>query len=150
MSKLITNLLDLAKVEQESKKIFDEIDLSKLIEKAILPFESLAYERKIKLDYEIKEKINYRCNGEEISELLNILLDNAIKHCEKNGKINIKLKEEKNNIILEVMNEGYPIPKEEEEKIFERFYRIDKARNGKEIRDGLSLLLISVATRRRG
>lgn len=142
MSNLITNLLDLAKVEnKKSKELYEEINLSKLVEKSLLSFESLAYEKKVKLNYEIKENINFKCNNEEIRQLLSIILDNALNHSIKEKDVIVNLKEDKNNITLEVLNKGKPIPKGEEKKIFERFYRVDKARNRNENRYGLGLAI---------
>lgn len=72
-------------------------------------------------------------------ELLNILVDNAIKHSLENSNISINLYKEKNNIILSVKNRGKEIPIDEREKIFERFYRTDESRNRDENRYGLGL-----------
>ena len=79
-------------------------------------------------------------NGTGIKELVEILLDNAIKHSKKKGTINLSLKKD-GQIILLVENEGEAIPKGEEEKIFERFYRVDKARSRKDNRYGLGLAI---------
>ena len=141
MNKLILNLLDLAKIENNTKKELNINNLSKIIEKSSLTFESLCFEKNIELESNIEENIKIKCDSDEIKELMSILLDNAVKHTKSKGKININLKNEKNNIILEVQNEGEPIPKGEEEKIFERFYRVDKARNRKENRYGLGLAI---------
>lgn len=84
----------------------------------------------------------YRRNGRtSIKQLIEILLDNAIKHAEKGSIINVNLLEESNNITILVKNKGEEIPKGEEEKIFERFYRIDKSRNRNDNRYGLGLAI---------
>lgn len=59
-----------------------------------------------------------------MKQLTAILLDNAIQHSEKDGKITVTLEKEKNDIVLKVSNKG----KEMQEKIFERFYRADESR----------------------
>ncbi len=139
MNKLITNLLDLSKVENNNFK--EEVNLSKLVEKSTLILESLMYEKNISLEDNIEENIMFNCNQDEMKELMSILLDNAIKHSDKNGKIIVNLYKEKNNLFLEVKNKGEKIPEGEEEKIFERFYRVDKSRNRNENRYGLGLAI---------
>ncbi len=142
MSKLITNLLDLAKIENPtSKELYTITNLSKLIEKSILPFESLAYEKKITLDYTLEENIFFLCHADEITKLISILIDNALNHSPKKCPITVTLKTSKNNIIITVSNKGTPIPKDEEEKIFERFYRLDKSRNRTDNHYGLGLAI---------
>lgn len=76
-----------------------------------------------------------------MNELVEILLDNALKHADKRSAIEVKLKSEGNNIILRVKDTGDVIPKGEEEKIFERFYRLDKSRSRKNNRYGLGLAI---------
>ena len=141
MNKLITNLLDLAKLEDtDNKETYEETNLSKLIEKSILPFESLLFERNIEFNYDLEDNIKYKCNQEEIKQLLAILLDNAIKHSEKKGEVNVTLKKEK-LITITVSNKGREIKKEDLDHIFERFYRVDKSRNRDENRYGLGLAI---------
>ena len=141
MNKLISNLLDLARLENvDNKETFENTDISKLTEKAILPFEGLLFEHKVKFNYDIDEKIMYKCNSEEIKQLIAILLDNAIKHSEKNGEINVSLKKDK-QITLIVSNKGKEIAKEDINHIFKRFYRVDKSRNRDENRYGLGLAI---------
>lgn len=77
-------------------------------------------------------------NENAIKQVMEILLDNAIKHSNKEGKVEVILKET-NNIELTVSNLGDPIPSGEEERIFDRFYRVDKSRNRNENRYGLGL-----------
>ena len=76
-----------------------------------------------------------------MNELIEILLDNALKHADKRSTIEVELKSEGNNIILRVNDTGDVIPKGEEEKIFERFYRLDKSISRKNNRYGLVLAI---------
>ena len=142
MNKLINELLMLAKIENiDSIRELKQINLSKELEIIISMFESMAYEKEITIDSNIKENVMLKANKEDIEHIVSTLLDNAIKHTEAKNKIIVELSKEKNDIIIQVKNYGEPIPEEEREKIFERFYRIDKSRNRKEKRYGLGLAI---------
>ena len=141
MSNLITRLLDLSKTEYLKKENFSKNDISMVIEKRALTFESLAYEKNITIETNIEEKINISCHKESIDELISILIDNAISHGKENSKIKVNLMGDRSEIKLEVINEGEPIPPDECEKIFERFYRNDKSHNRKSGRYGLGLAI---------
>jgi len=140
MNLLISKLLSLAKSEQRKKVRLVNNNLSKIVELSLLTFEGRAYEKDIKFNYDIEDNIFMLMDEDSIKELVEILLDNAIKHSKKKGTINLSLKKD-GQIILLVENEWEAIPKGEEEKIFERFYRVDKARSGKDNRYGLGLAI---------
>lgn len=142
MNNLIVKLLGLAKLENKKEEVYSDINLSKTVEMSILTFESLIFERNIDFEYNIQENINFQCNADDIKELISILIDNAIEHSfEKDGKILVELYKEKNNIILEVKNKGNPISKDDEKRIFERFYRKDEARDRTDNHYGLGLAI---------
>ncbi len=141
MSNLITRLLDLSKTEYLKCENFTKNDISMIIEKRALIFESLAYEKNITIKTNIVEKVYFLCHKESIDELVSILIDNAISHGKENSEIIINLITEKSEIILEVINKGEPIPNDECEKIFERFYRNDESHNRKSGRYGLGLAI---------
>ncbi len=144
MNKLINELLMLAKIENiDNIRELEEINISKEIEIIISMFESMAYEKEINIESHIKEDIMLKASKEDIEHILSTLLDNAIKHTENKKQIIVELNKEKNDIIIQVKNYGEPIPDDEREKIFERFYRIDKSRNRKEKRYGLGLAIAS-------
>ena len=142
MNELITNLLDLAKLENgKNREIYNVEDLSKIAEMSVLTFESLMFENKIKFEYNIQKDLKLKCNSIQIKQLIAILLDNAIKHSEENGEIKVFLGKQKNDIVLSVSNKGKEIPKEIRDKIFERFYRADESRNRESNRYGLGLAI---------
>lgn len=141
MNNLIINMLELAKSEHEETFIKTNNNLSKIIELSILSMEVKAYEDNIKIRYDIENDINMLLDEISIKELISILIDNAIKHSYKNSTINISLKSIGNNIILLVKNKGDNISSEDKEKIFERFYKVDKSRNRNNNRYGLGLAI---------
>ena len=142
MNKLINELLMLAKIENiDSIRELKQINLSKELEIIISMFESMAYEKGVTIDSNIKEDIMLKASKEDIEHIVSTLLDNAIKHTESKKQVIVELSKEKNDIVIQIKNYGEPIPEEEREKIFERFYRIDKSRNRKEKRYGLGLAI---------
>lgn len=142
MSSLIKSMLDLSKLENSlDNDNYKEVNLSKLLNKTSLVFDSIAYENSLKVVTNIDENINMKCNSEDIERLLSILIDNAIKHGKKRTIIDVNLHKYKNYINLVVINVGEPIKDGDEEKIFERFYRGDKSRNRDSNRYGLGLAI---------
>lgn len=142
MDKLINELLLLAKIENvDNIKEYKQIDLSQEILLVTSMFESMAYEKNVKIKNNIQENIKIDGNKEDFEHIVSTLVDNAIKHSEEGKEVTVDLAKEKNDIILQVKNVGDAIPEEEREKIFERFYRIDKSRNRNEKRYGLGLAI---------
>ena len=140
MNKLVNDLLVLARMENTSTTNKQKFDISKEVKMSVACFESMIYEKNIELETDIKDGIEFNGDKEDIKHIISILLDNAIKHTSEKGKIIVNTSKEKNNVKIEVKNQGEPIPVEEREKIFERFYRVDKARSRSEKRYGLRTL----------
>ena len=141
MNYLISNLLDLASSEKKETFTFENKNLSEIVELSLLAFEGRAYEENVKLKYDVQSNIYMSLDENSIKQLVEILLDNAIKHSLKGKIVNVILKVAGNDITLLVSNKGDTIPKEEEEKIFDRFYKIDKSRNRKKGTYGLGLAI---------
>lgn len=140
MSSLVKKLLDLSRSEQASV-VMEGLNLSKIVEKSILTMESLFYDKQLNLNYNIDEEIYLECNSEQMKELTHILIDNAIQHCDKHGYVNIFLTRNRRKIIFKVENTGEPIPLQEQDNIFERFYRSDASHNRKDNHYGLGLAI---------
>lgn len=129
MAKLIDDMLSLTKLD--SNKVMEgksSFDLSKVLDSILLGFEAVVFENNIILETEIQKNVDLKANKEEIKKLCSILLDNALKYTNSGGRIDVILYEDKNKVYLKVKNTGDGIKKEDLEKIFERFYRIDTSR----------------------
>ena len=137
MNKLVNDLLVLARLENTNTDSNQKFDLSKEVQMSVASFESIIFEKKLKLETNINEGIDLDGDKEDIRHIISIVLDNAIKHTKEDGKIIVNTLKDKNEIKIEIKNQGEPIPDEEREKIFERFYRVDKARTRAEKRYGL-------------
>ena len=141
MNKLVNDLLTLAKMENTNNDNYQKFDLSKEVQMEVAVFESIIYEKEIVLKQNIEEGVFFNGESEDIKHIVSIILDNAIKHTDKNKEIIVNVEKEKNDIKIMIVNQGEPIAEEDREKIFERFYRIDKARNRNEKRYGLGLAI---------
>ena len=142
MNRLISGLLDLYKLEQDvSKASYKEENLSKIVEKTALVFQAVAFEQGITIETDIEDGITLNCSKDEIEKLISTLLDNAIKHSDKDTAVSIRLSKSKSLVNIQITNKGEPIAPGDEEKIFERFYRADKSRSRSENRYGLGLAI---------
>lgn len=141
MTKLVLEMLELAKTDKITKEVYTKENLSTILEKNILTFESMMFDKKIKLTTTIEKDIYLLMIKEQIEKLIHILLDNAVEHSKKEGEIIVLLEKNNKTIILEVKNKGLPIKKGEEKNIFERFYRSDKSRNRNHNHYGLGLAI---------
>jgi len=140
MSTLTKDLLYLAHVDySENKMVFSEFNLSECVENIILTMEAVIFENNIGLDYSIEPNIIFNGNSEQIKQVVMILLDNAIKYTNTKGLITISLKKQLNAVSLSVTNTGSGISKEHMDKLFDRFYRIDKSRDRESGGYGLGL-----------
>lgn len=145
MNKLVNDLLLLSKMEDVSVNK-QENNLSQLVELYSSVFEPLAFESNIHFETNIEENIQYPCDSNDIERIVSVLIDNAIKHSDE--KVLVSLSKQKHDILLTVSNTGVPISEEDQKKIFDRFYRVDKARNRQEKRYGLGLSIASSAASR--
>lgn len=128
MRSLVEGLLELARSDNgRFQGVFAPVDLSKLIYEASLPFEPVLFERGMTLELDIQREITIQGSREHLRQVLEILLDNAGKYSDP-GVVSVTLRRQGRNCLIAVSNPGQPIPKWELQRLFERFYRSDKAR----------------------
>ena len=131
MSVLVNDMLGLARSEDDvAKRTEENVDLSELTMTVALDYEYILFENGKSFVSEIDPDITVRGNGNELKQMIKIFLDNAKKYSYNKGEICLNLKRIQDKAILTVFNTGEPIPSDEIDKIFERFYRVDKVRGG--------------------
>ena len=150
MGMLVGQLLDLARTEDVAPQM-EHINLSRLIDGEALPFESVAFEKGLVLNTNITSNIGVVGNSTQLKQIVSILLDNAIRHSKEQGEVWLTLTKEHGFAKLSVINKGDEIPEEQRTKIFERFYRVDTARNSEDKHYGLGLAIAkAIATSHKG
>ncbi|MEH7439568.1 ATP-binding protein [Neobacillus drentensis] len=135
IQKMTETFLELATLEKENVLEINEVNLVNL-SKDILKQLKDVYKRDITLHYE-GIPIIIRADELKIKQVIIILLDNAIKY--SNDRIEVFLKKDQHHSIIDIKDYGIGIPKEEIDNIFERFYRVDKARSRETGGSGLGL-----------
>ena len=132
---LLIHSMDTSKIKYHFKKI----NLSELMYEVYEDVKIISNEKNINISKEISENIHLNCNKELILRLLWNLTDNAIKYNIPNGQVKLLLSHTDISIIIGVSDTGIGIPKNDTEKVFERFYRVDKSRSHKLSGSGLGL-----------
>ena len=132
MQGLVEKLLQLSRLEQQVFT-YGEMDYSRRVSEICLQMEALFFEEGIELDVDLEQNIVLKHAIEsQVEEVLRIFLDNGRKYADKPSTLFVKLYREKNMAILSVDSAGRSLSKEEFEKIFSRFTRLDEARSQSE------------------
>lgn len=131
MGYLTKDLLYLTQMEgvERQQLLKHSFDFSERVEQQLLGMEVLAFEKNIEMDYEVEADIIIEGNAEQLIQVVMILLDNALKYTPEKGKINLFLKCINHQVTLSIKNTGEGIQPGDINKIFDRFYRVDKARS---------------------
>lgn len=147
LAELTNHLILLSRMEEEQRKRQTvDMDLSDVVEETVENFQALAVTQKKTLSKEIMPKIPFRGEETEIRRLVTILLDNAMKYSQENGKIQVTLQKQKKKIYLTVFNTTEFIAKEHLAHLFDRFYRTDQSRNSDTGGYGLGLSIAAAIT----
>ncbi|MCG3400878.1 PAS domain-containing protein [Staphylococcus massiliensis] len=136
---LVDDLLDLSKIEQNSSIKNTRINLSQVAASAKKVIEPLANRKDITLITEIEPDVYTNADENKISQVIVNLMTNAVNYSPEDRKVTLRIKDLQDQQIIEVEDEGIGIGEEEKPRIFERFYRVDKARSRDSGGTGLGL-----------
>ena len=130
MRGLIEEMLSLTRANHpDADGSHTRMDLSKCISDAVLPFEPVFYEKGLSLETEIEDQIFINGNESQLRQVAEILLDNAQKYCTAATTTVLRLHRQGKTALLSVDSHGTELTRQEQTDIFQRFYRLDKARS---------------------
>ena len=142
MNNLVMDMLTLSKYENQIQiQNKQNIDIKVVLEDVIKSLQGQARKRNIDISYKCKsEYIN--ANYDEIYQLIKNLLENAIKYGIDSGVASAEIYRENSNLAIKIQDNGIGIPKDDQTRVFERFYRVDKARSKSTGGTGLGLSIV--------
>jgi two-component system sensor histidine kinase SenX3 len=141
LSRIVADLLDLSRLE--SGGILDErVRLDALVREEGQRFDAAARDAKLELEIEAPPAPPVVGSARDLSLLIRNLVDNAIRYTPPDGRVRIAVRTEDRWVILEVEDSGLGIPSRELPRIFERFYRVDRARSRETGGTGLGLAIV--------
>jgi two-component system sensor histidine kinase CiaH len=143
LAQLTNSLIQLSRMEEQPQIERIEFPISDVVEETIETFQTLAKTQNKNLSSKIQPMLSIKGDEKAISQLVTILMDNAIKYSDEGGKIEVTLEKQKNAIQLGVFNTVESIQKEKLPHFFDRFYRADQSRNSKAGGYGLGLSIAS-------
>ena len=142
MQGLIEDLLDLSKIEQQGFKLnMGTVDM-KPLEDIHMVLDNKAGEKEISLQVNVLKRASVIGDPSRLKQIFINLINNAIVYTPAGGVVSVELAEDKYNAYIKVSDTGIGISKEEIPRIFERFYRVDKARSRNTGGTGLGLSIV--------
>ena len=140
LNDLVGDMLTLAKLDEDKPMLaLVEFNLSEEIINSSLAFDALAFEKGQTINLDVEPNISYKGDIQSVKKIVNILLDNAVKHAVSRGEISLSLKKENGKIVFTVFNTGSNIPAQDSNRVFERFFRGDASRSRESGGSGLGL-----------
>ena len=140
--KIIDDLLTLVKMDKSSPDLnIAQTSINGLLEQILKRLTPIAKRRNIEITYESKREVSADVDEVKLSLALSNLVENAIKYNREEGKVWVTLDADHKFFYVKVEDNGVGIPKEFQERVFERFYRVDKARSRETGGTGLGLAI---------
>lgn len=141
-SQIITDLLTLVKMDKKSAEMnIAEVDINALLEIIIKRVSPIAASRNIEIIYEHYREVIAEVDEVKLSLALTNIIENAVKYNIDNGWVKVTLNADHKNVHIKVADSGVGIPEDCKDQVFERFYRVDKARSRDTGGTGLGLAI---------
>ena len=147
---IVTDLLVLTRMDNGEEMKRGIVNMTELTHETIHQLTPAAEKNNQMLTGDVQEDLFFYGDKSKLSQILYNLMDNAIKYTPEEGKISVSLREEDGNIVWRVKDNGIGIPEEDLDHIFERFYRVDKARGRETGGTGLGLSIVKQMVRMHG
>lgn len=142
MTNLINDILMISRLEtKEAEVVLTEVRVCPLINEVCKTLEPLANEYQVSLKTNCKP-LSIMANAQQLQELFGNLITNAIKYNKPGGKVDVTVASETKELVCVVADTGVGIPEDAKQRIFERFYRVDKGRSKKVGGTGLGLSIV--------
>jgi signal transduction histidine kinase len=141
LSRIVSDLLDLSRLESGSE-LDDAVALDAVLRDEIERFEGPAAEARVALSVRADAVPRVRGSGRDLALLVRNLVDNAIRYTRADGRVDVSLAAGDAEVVLDVRDTGLGIPQRDLPRIFERFYRIDRARSRETGGTGLGLSIV--------
>jgi two-component system phosphate regulon sensor histidine kinase PhoR len=144
LSDLVSDLLALSRLENNDEAFETKVDIVNITAKVCTNLQSVAQSHDIGLKlYAFKDEyLPVLGDDKALNQLVTNLVDNAIKYTPAGGKVDVYLEQQEQQIMLAVQDTGIGIAPVDQERIFERFYRVDKARSREVGGTGLGLAIV--------
>lgn len=142
MTKLVSDLLTVARTDATANQLKPvRMDLVAAVQQTVRIMRPFAEKKDIVIVEELPKRAEIHADEQKIRQLILILVDNAVKYTSKHGRISVRIHEEKGAVAFSVSDTGIGIAPEHIERIFDRFYRVDKARSRRMGGNGLGLAI---------
>ena len=150
LSRITEDLLRLTRLDSDLLDAPETVEVAPVLEQVMRMMSLLAQEKGTELTYRMEENCRVSATKGEVHQVIYNLTDNAVKYSGKNGKVRVELRHEDHDVVLTVVDNGPGIPEEDLPKVFERFYRVDKARSRAAGGTGLGLSIVQDTVKKRG
>ena len=147
---LINDIIQISNLDENSDFTFEKVNLLDFAETAISRIKQKAEEKNIQINLISAidgEKLEIRTIPRLLDEILFNILENAVKYNKENGRVDVSVSQIENTASVEILDTGIGIPNSQKNRVFERFYRVDSSRTGRQNGTGLGLSIVKHAVK---